>query len=52
MDSNSKQSHPVNVLGDTACYDDGLIVCQYYGFGYRDNDDHITWENITDFDNW
>lgn len=34
---------PVNVYGETTCYDEGMVVCEYYCFGYSDSDGNITW---------
>lgn len=34
---------PVNVVGITSYYENGLLECVYDGYGYRDSDGNITW---------
>ena len=32
---------PVNVVGITSYYENGLLECVYDGYGYRDSDGNI-----------
>ena len=34
---------PVNVVGITSYYENGLVDCVYDGYGYRDENGNITW---------
>ena len=34
---------PVNVVGITSYYENGLLECTYDGYGYRDSNGNITW---------
>ena len=34
---------PVNVVGITSYYENGLIECVCDGYGYRDSNGNVTW---------
>ena len=36
-------NQPVNVVGITSYYENGLLECVYDGYGYRDGNGNITW---------